>query len=94
MKKTAPTTTTTSSTLADIVKASDTPTNQYVDDSTPDGHFCAAAKILGIATVYILKGELGDEGAPIVERTEYQLGRLPNRYIGDRLKGGTWTYCP
>ncbi|WP_159600533.1 hypothetical protein [Agromyces humi] len=79
------------STLADIRKSSERPVRTFVDDTTPDGHFGASAKIVGLATVYILKGELDDPAAQIVERTEYHMVGAPRRYIGRGLKGGQLT---
>ncbi|SDH32235.1 hypothetical protein SAMN04488590_3023 [Microbacterium sp. 77mftsu3.1] len=77
-------------TLADISRASTTEISLFDgDERTPDGCFTAAATILGIPTQYTLRGEPGDMTAGIVSRIEIHRHRA-TRYIGGRLKGGTY----
>jgi len=81
-------------TLASILGHAESKTSVYTDSSTPEGHFAATSKVLGITTTYLLRGTVGDPHAPILGRVEIQdasdgSGNYRTvAYRGDRLKGG------
>jgi hypothetical protein len=81
------------STLADIRKAAESEVRTAVDDDTPNGHFLATAKVLGITSTYLLAGDEGNPDGAIVGRVEWPAaGRQgldsPFGYRGAGLKGG------
>jgi len=72
----------------EIARGADKISEPYEIDSK---HFGVTAKILGVNTAYVLKGDINDLENPnnkIIGRTEIDSGSV---YIGSRLKGGT--YC-
>lgn len=81
--------------LASILGHAESKTSVYTDGNTPEGHFAATSKILGVVTTYLLRGTVvGDPDAPIVGRVEIQEQNIGTEhyravaYRGDRLKGG------
>lgn len=73
------------SNFADIVKFSTVHGAAVVDDSVPEGFFSVTAQVVGVPTVYLLKGDFGSDDAQIVGRVELTSG---TSYRGSRLKGG------
>lgn len=77
------------STFADVVKFSTVHGAAAVDDSVPEGFFSVTANMVGIPTVYLLKGEFGADDAQVVGRVE--LTKNAAAYRGSRIKGGFLT---
>ena len=75
------------STLSDIRKKATFVGEPWAMNTT--GFFAVPATLLGVSTTYVLMGELGDEEALIVGRSEVH-GRRAATYLGDGLKGGSW----
>lgn len=61
----------------------------YTDAATPNGYFAVTAKVLGIVTTYLLKGNCYDiDSASIVGRVELTDNTRGTIYKGHKLKGG------
>ena len=72
-------------TLAEIKRVSESEVFVFGQDhDTPEGHFTATAKFMGIPTTYLLKGSEQDSDE-IVGRIELNNGLA---YKGNGLKGG------
>lgn len=81
-------------TFADIVKKSKVAGRPFVDHATPAGHFGVTNLMLGITSVYLLEGELGAPDAIIKGRVELPAvdsGSMNTTYVGNYLKGGTFS---
>lgn len=78
-------------TLNDILKESTSVIS--LGPLASENHFTATAKVLGIATVYVLKGEDVDLESTIVGRIELGTMARPSAtvYEGGNLKGGTFS---
>lgn len=76
-------------TLTDINRLAQTMVSISADNDTPKGHFTALTRVMGVPTLYLLRGEAESLDAPIVGRIEiYPEHNRSNVYKGFRMKGG------
>jgi hypothetical protein len=75
-------------TFANIRAAAAGTVSTFHGAETPAGHFEVTAKIVGIPTLYLVKGEKDAPDAVIIGRVE--LTKPVRGYKGSSLKGGTY----
>lgn len=78
-------------TLAEIRRVNEGPVATYVDATTPDGHFVAEVKTLGVHISYLLEGAEGALTATVKGRIEAKgMGAAVRVYVGGGVRGGKW----
>lgn len=74
-----------------IIDDAEKTSDPFVDSETPEGHFGVVAKNVGGVQTYWFKGEIGQDDAPVVARTQLtQYGAL--HYLNPGILGGTYEH--